>query len=56
MLELCKEVRTFVSACEDVHAKMIEGGKLTVDERDVVEESALDLLARIQGWSAPSEL
>jgi hypothetical protein len=51
---LCREVRKFVSACEELHWMLAHGSELKPDERGVVALSARDLLARLDP-DAPQE-
>ena len=48
MYSLCREVRTFVSACEALQWMLAHGSELSPDERGVVALSARDLLAHVE--------
>lgn len=48
MISFCKEVQRFISACEAIQSLLAGGGRLTPDERDVVEFSAIDLLSKVR--------
>ena len=47
-MALCLEVRTFVHACEQIHAYLAVGGILTEEEKGVVETATRELLAVIR--------
>ena len=44
MPSFSQEVRNFILACEVIQARLAQGDRLTADERQVIEFSALDLL------------
>ena len=48
MQALSQEVRKFISACEDIQSLLAQGGNLTSDEKGVIEQSAIDLLANVK--------
>jgi hypothetical protein len=48
MFTLCQEVQKFLSACEDIQSLLAQGSSLTSDERDVIEQSAIDLLTNVK--------
>ena len=48
MITLCQEVQKFVSACENIQSLLAQGSSLTPDERDVIEQSAIDLLTNVK--------
>ena len=48
MITLCQEVQKFVSACENIQSLLAQGSSLTSDERDVIEQSAIDLLTNVK--------
>ena len=48
MVALCQEVQKFVSGCEDIQSLLAQGGSLTSDEKDVIEQSAIDLLTNVK--------
>lgn len=48
MLTYCHEVRKFISACEYLQSKLAQGGSLNSDEKDLIEECALDLLSKVK--------
>ena len=48
MFSFCQEVQKFITECEGIHALALRGGSLAPDERDVVEYSAIDHLARVR--------
>ena len=48
MYSLCREVRTFVSACEALQWMLAHGSELSSDELGVVALSARDLLAHVE--------
>lgn len=54
MRVLCQEVQKFISACEGVQSVLAQGGRLTLDERGVIEESAIDLLGKLKSESLNS--
>lgn len=58
MVTLCQEVKKFVSACEDTQSLLAQGSSLTSDEKDVIEQSTIDLLTnvKLQKAIAPSNL
>ncbi len=47
-MPLSQAVQQFISACEVIHAFLARGGRLTTDERGVLEMSALELMERIR--------
>ena len=48
MFPFSREVRIFVSACEELQSLPMHGGTLTPDEKDVVEFFAKNLLSAHQ--------
>ncbi len=48
MPSLRHEVQHFISACEAIQALLAQGEVLTMDERDVIELSAIELLTKIK--------
>lgn len=48
MLPFCKETFDFVSACEKLQFKLMDGGTLTAEERAVIEDSAIGLVAKMK--------
>ena len=48
MTAICKEARNFVSACEAIHSLLEKKLKLTVDERELIEYAAIDLLSKVK--------
>lgn len=48
MSQLCPEVHEFIRACEELLAKIAQGGKLTPDEQGVIELAAIELLSKIR--------
>ena len=47
MMTLCQEVQKFISACEGLQSLLAQGGKLTDDEKGMVEEEMLELLWKL---------
>ena len=48
MLPFCKETYDFVSACEKLQFKLMDGGTLTAEERAIIEDSAIGLLGKMK--------
>jgi hypothetical protein len=48
MPALCPEVQRFIAACEAIHGLLAEGKELTADERQVIEEVAIELLGKVK--------
>ncbi len=48
MLPFCKETYDFLSACEKLQFKLMDGGTLTVEERAIIEDSAIGLLGKMK--------
>lgn len=48
MLTHCHEVQKFISACENLQSLLAQGGSLNSDEKDLIEESAIDLLSNVK--------
>lgn len=49
MPALTDHVSTFVRACEAIQWRLIEGHSLTLEERDILEQTAVQLLMRVAG-------
>ena len=49
MFAFCREVQKFISVCEELQSMLMQGGVLTSDEKGVVELSAKELLANLEG-------
>jgi hypothetical protein len=41
-----RQVTNFVRACEALHWRLIEGDSLTIEDRDMIEHAAIELLMR----------
>jgi hypothetical protein len=48
MFPFSREVRIFVSACEELQSLPMHGGALTSDEKEVVEYFAKNLLDKLE--------
>lgn len=48
MPDLCPEVHEFIRSCEELLAKLAQGGRLTADEQGVIELAAIELLSKIR--------
>ena len=48
METVCREVQKFISACESIHSRLDQGGLLTLDEQELIEISARDLLEKLK--------
>jgi hypothetical protein len=52
---LAHQVSNFVKACEALHWGLIEGHVLTIDDRDMIQQTAIQLLMRTDvSTEAPS--
>ena len=49
MTALAKQVSTFIRACEALHWALLEGHQLTMEERDMIQQTAVQLLMRAEG-------
>lgn len=49
MTALAQQVSTFVRACEALHWALLEGHRLTMEERDMIQRTAVQLLMRAEG-------
>ena len=47
MIDICKETSNFVRACEAIHAVLATGGRLTLDDRELIVFSGSELLERL---------
>ncbi len=45
---LRREVRSFIACCETIHSVLAQGEKLTPDESEVIEMSAIELLSKLR--------
>jgi hypothetical protein len=48
MLSLSQETMDFLSACEALHARLVLSDTLTLEEKDLIEFSAIDLLSKVK--------
>ena len=48
MPSITRHVSKFVAACEALHWQLIEGCPLTVEDRNTIEQAAIQLLMRAQ--------
>ena len=48
MLSLSQETMDFLSACEALHTRLVQSDTLTLEERDLIEFSAIDLLSKVK--------
>jgi hypothetical protein len=48
MLSLSQETMDFLSACEALHARLVQSDTLTLEEKDLIEFSAIDLLSKVK--------
>jgi len=48
MLSLYQETMDFLSACEALHARLVQSDTLTLEEKDLIEFSAIDLLRKVK--------
>ncbi len=48
MPDLCPEVHEFIRCCEELLAKLEQGGKLTPDEQGVIELAAIEVLSKVK--------
>jgi hypothetical protein len=48
MSTLSHHVSNFVRACEALHWRLIEGDSLSIEDRDVIEQAAVELLIRME--------
>ncbi|HJT19438.1 MAG TPA: hypothetical protein VJ746_03145 [Nitrospira sp.] len=48
MPALGPEVQRFIAACEAIHGLLAEGKELTADERQIIEEVAIELLGKVR--------
>ena len=55
MPALTDHVSSFVRACEAIHWRLIEGHSLTLEERDILEQTAVQLLMRVAGNTDPPD-
>jgi hypothetical protein len=53
MQALTDRVSTFVRACEAIHWLLIEGHSLTIEERDIIQQTAVQLLMRVEENTYP---
>jgi hypothetical protein len=52
---LAHQVSNFVKACEALHSGLIEGHVLTIEDRDMIQQTAAQLLIRAEASTgAPS--
>jgi len=49
MAAVGKEATLFVGACAGIQSLLACGGLLTVEDRELIEFSAIDLLSRLRG-------
>jgi len=52
MLPFCKETNDFVSACEKLQFKLMDGGALMAEEKAVIKDSAIGLLGKMKAPSS----
>lgn len=49
MAALADQVSTFVRASEALHWALLEGHSLTSEDRDLIQQTAVQLLMRVEG-------
>lgn len=49
MVPLADHVSTFVRASEALHWALLEGHSLTSEDRDLIQQTAVQLLLRVEG-------
>lgn len=48
MLSFSEETTDFISACEALHTRLARSGTLTLEEKDLIEFSAIELLSKVK--------
>ena len=46
---LAYQVSNFIKACEALHWELLEGHVLTIEDRDMIQQTAAELLMRAEG-------
>jgi hypothetical protein len=49
MSTVAQQVSTFVKASEALHWALLEGHALTIEDRDMIQQTAIQLLMRAEG-------
>lgn len=47
MATFCQEVQEFIRVSEAIHGLLASGRRLTADEREVLEQCAIELLSKL---------